>query len=171
MKRLREVGVVPVLLPGTAFTLGSDYAPARKMIDLDLPVALATDFNPGTCLIYSMWLIIGLAVLKMGLSVEEALTASTLNAAAALDLASDVGSIEEGKQADIILLDLDNYRQIPYFFGYNPVSTVIINGNVVFDRKARNQGLHGPTPVKRQEIRAGMATGARLGMIGAYSRP
>ncbi len=166
MKRLREVGVIPVLLPGTAFTLGSDYAPARKMIDLDLPVALATDFNPGTCLIYSMWLIIGLAVMKMGLTIEEALTASTLNAAAALDLSTDIGSIEEGKRADLILLDLENYRQIPYFFGYNPVRTVICDGNVVFDKMANSKDVHGPAPSKKQEITRGIGIGSSSRVLG-----
>ncbi len=133
MLRLREAGVIPVLLPGTAFTLGSPYAPARRMVDLDLPVALATDFNPGTCLIYSMWIIIGLAVMKMGLTIEEALTAATLNAAAALELSNEVGSIEVGKRADLILLDLENYRQIPYFFGHNPTRMVLHDGEVVYN--------------------------------------
>jgi imidazolonepropionase len=133
MRELKRTGVIPVLLPGTAFTLGSPYAPARRMIELGLPVALASDFNPGTCLIYSMWTVIGLAVMKMGLSVEEALTAATLNAACALELGEEVGSLEEGKQADLVVLDLDNYHQIPYFFGHNPVRVVIHNGEVVYE--------------------------------------
>ena len=135
MRRLREAGVIPVLLPGTAFTLGSPYAPARRMVDLDLPVALATDFNPGTCLIYSMWIIIALAVMKMHLTVEEALTAATLNAAAALELAGEIGSIEVGKRADMIILNLKTYRQIPYFFGYNPVRMVLRDGQIAYDRR------------------------------------
>lgn len=126
--------VIPVLLPGTAFTLGLEYAPARRMIDLGLPVALASDFNPGTCLILSMLTIIGLAVMKMAMTVEEAITASTLNAACALDLAEEVGSVEEGKVADLLVLDLDTYRQIPYFFGHNPIATVIQGGTVVYER-------------------------------------
>jgi len=134
MRRMKQAGVIPVLLPGTAFTLGSPYAPARRMVDLDLPVALATDFNPGTCLIHSMWIIISLAVMKMNLTIEEALTAATLNAAAALELSSEIGSIEEGKHADLILLDLQNYRQIPYFFGYNPVRMVLRDGRIVYER-------------------------------------
>lgn len=134
MRRLREAGVIPVLLPGTAFTLGAEYAPARRMIDLDLPVALATDFNPGTCLIYSMWIIISLAVMRMQMTIEEALTAATLNSAAALELADKIGSIEVGKRADMILLDLDSYRQIPYFFGHNPVRMVLRDGKVIHER-------------------------------------
>ena len=142
MRRLQEAGVIPVLLPGTAFTLGSPYAPARRMVDLDLPVALATDFNPGTCLIYSMWIIIALAVMRMSLTIEEALTAATLNAAAALELSSEIGSIEEGKHADLLLLDLDNYRQIPYFFGYNPVRMVLRDGQVVYNSPGHGKPEH-----------------------------
>ena len=133
MKLLGQAGVIPVLLPGTAFTLGSTYAPARRMIELDLPIALATDFNPGTCLIHSMLTIIGLAVMKMGLSVEEAITAATINAACALELSEEIGSLEKGKVADLILLDLDTYRQIPYYFGHNPVRMVIKGGEVVYE--------------------------------------
>ena len=130
MVRMRDAGVIPVLLPGTAFTLGTDYAPARRMIELGLPVALGTDFNPGTCLIPSMPMVIGLAVMRMKMTVEEAITAATLNAAAALELADEVGSLEEGKSADIVLVELDNYRQLPYFFGHNPVKLVLHAGRV-----------------------------------------
>ena len=153
MLRMKEAGVIPVLLPGTAFTLGSPYAPARKMIDLDLPVALATDFNPGTCLIYSLWTIIGLAVMRMGMTLEEALTAVTLNAAAALEMSDEVGSLEVGKRGDLILLDLDNYRQIPYFFGYNPVRTVLIDGEVVYDRPSSDKGICGREAPRREDLR------------------
>lgn len=131
--RLKQAGVIPVLLPGTAFTLNAPYAPARRMVEAGLPVALASDFNPGTCLIYSLWTIIGLAVMKMGLTVEEAITAVTLNAACALEVAEEVGSLEVGKRADLIILDLDSYRQIPYFFGHNPVRTVLCAGKVVHE--------------------------------------
>jgi imidazolonepropionase len=168
MQRLREAGVIPVLLPGTAFTLGSDYAPARKMINLDLPIALATDFNPGTCLIYSMWVIIALAVMKMGLTIEEALTASTLNAAAALDLSSDVGSIEEGKRADLILLDLENYRQIPYFFGYNPVRMVICNGEIAFDTAWNGTDVHGLAANGKHQGSRRMLVGGSSAGLGAH---
>jgi len=132
MHKLKESGVIPVLLPGTAFALNQDYAPARDMIDVGLPIALASDFNPGTCLIYSMLTIIGLAVIKMGLSVEEAITAATLNAGCALGLAEEIGSLEEGKSADLMFLGLDSYRQIPYFFGHNPVTTVIKKGRIIY---------------------------------------
>jgi imidazolonepropionase len=133
---LKAAGVIPVLLPGTAFTLGLAYAPARRMIDLGLPVALATDFNPGTCLIHSMLTIIALAVMKMQMTVEEAITAATLNAACALDLAEEVGSLEEGKAADLLVLQLPNYRQIPYFLGHNLVALVIQGGRIIYERRA-----------------------------------
>jgi len=131
---MKRAGVIAVLLPGTAFSLNKQYAPARKMIDAGLSIAVASDFNPGTCLINSQLIIIGLSVLKMGLTIEEALTAATLNAAASLEMADKIGSLEEGKSADLVILDLDNYRQIPYFFGHNPVMKVLINGELVWDR-------------------------------------
>jgi len=133
LAQMRRAGVIPVLLPGTAFTLGAPYATARRMIALGLAVALATDFNPGTCLVHSMGTIIGLAVMKMGMSVEEAITAATLNAACALDLAEEIGSLEVGKRADVVILGLETYRQIPYFFGHNPVSVVIQRGKAVYE--------------------------------------
>jgi imidazolonepropionase len=80
-----------------------------------------------------MLTIIGLAVMKMGLSVEEAITAATMNAACALELSEEIGSLEKGKAADLILLDLDTYRQIPYYFGHSPVRMVIKGGQVVYE--------------------------------------
>lgn len=133
IRRLRQAGVVPVLLPGTAFTLNAEYAPARKLLEAGLPVALATDFNPGTCLINSMPFIIALAVLKMGMAVEEALIAATRNAAWALDL-HDRGLIAPGLLADLVILDIDNYRQIPYFIGHDLVKYVLKRGEVVYAR-------------------------------------
>ncbi|MCX8103050.1 MAG: imidazolonepropionase [Candidatus Bipolaricaulota bacterium] len=115
---MQRAGVIAVLLPGTAFSLNAPYAPARRMIDSGLAVALGTDFNPGTCLLCSMFFMIALAVLKMRMTVEEALTAATLNAAAALHRAHITGSIEPGKRADLVVLDVENYRQIPYFIGH-----------------------------------------------------
>ncbi len=132
IRRLQQAGVVPVLLPGTAFTLGQDYAPARELLDAGLPVALATDFNPGTCLINSMLLVIALAVLKTGMTVEEALVAATRNAARALDL-HDRGMIAPGMAADLLILEAENYRQIPYFIGHALVRYVIKRGEVVHE--------------------------------------
>ncbi|MFQ6090262.1 MAG: imidazolonepropionase [Candidatus Bipolaricaulia bacterium] len=130
--KMREAGVVPVLLPGTAFTLGADYAPARRMLDAGLPVALATDFNPGTCLINSMLLVIALAVLKLGMTAEEALVAATRNAARALDL-RDRGIAAPGMLADLVILRLENYKQIPYFIGHDIIRYVIKRGEVVHE--------------------------------------
>jgi len=132
IRKMRQAGTVPVLLPGTAFTLNADYAPARRMLDAGLPVALATDFNPGTSLINSMLFIIGLAVLKMGMTAEEALIAATRNGAWALDR-HDRGLIAPGMQADLIVLDLENYKQIPYFIGHELVQYVIKQGEVVHE--------------------------------------
>lgn len=136
MEALKRAGVIAVLLPGTAFSLNAEYAPARTMIDRGLAVALGTDFNPGTCLIYSMFFMIALAVLKMKMTVEEALTAATLNAAAALRRAHITGSIEPGKRADLLVLDLEHYKQIPYFIGHEGrfVRAVICAGQVTYTR-------------------------------------
>jgi imidazolonepropionase len=134
MQKMKQAGVIPVLLPGTAFSLRADYAPARAMIELGLPVALGSDFNPGTCLLHSMLFIIGLAVLQMRMSAAEALTAATLNAAAALGQADRLGSLEPGKQADLVILDLENYQQIPYFMGHDFVRTVVQAGRLVYER-------------------------------------
>jgi imidazolonepropionase len=133
---MKSSGVIAVLLPGTAFSLNAEYAPARRMIDAGLAVALGTDFNPGTCLIYSMFFMIALAVLKMRMTIEEALTAATLNAAAALRRAHLTGSLEPGKRADLVLLDLENYKQIPYFIGHEGrfVRAVIARGCLVYER-------------------------------------
>jgi imidazolonepropionase len=112
---LKESGVIPVLLPATTFFLGSDYyAPGRKMWDAGLPVALATDFNPGSSMTQSMPLVISLACLKMHLSPLEALQAATIHAARSLKLDQRVGSLEPGKQADFIIWDFKHYQGIPY---------------------------------------------------------
>ncbi len=130
---LREAGVVPVLLPATAFTLRTEYAPARKLLDAGLPVALATDFNPGTSLILSMPFVMALAVLWMGMTIEEALIAATRNAAWALDR-HDRGMLAPGMLADLVVLKLENYKQLAYFIGHEPdtVRYVVKRGEVVF---------------------------------------
>lgn len=133
IKALKESGTIPVLLPGTAFTLNSEYAPAREMIQAGLPVALGTDFNPGTCLINSMFTAISLAVMKMRMKIEEALTVATLNAACAVDRGDSRGSIEVGKLADLVILTLNNYKQIPYFFGHHYVKQVIKKSHKVVE--------------------------------------
>ncbi len=128
---MAKAGVVATLLPLTAFTLKEPYAPARKFIDNGAAVALATDLNPGSCFSGSIPLTIALACIYMGMSIEETITALTLNGAAALDIAQSTGSLEPGKEADIIILNYENYRMLPYYVGMNCVSTVIIRGTVV----------------------------------------
>ncbi|MEN6373131.1 MAG: imidazolonepropionase [Armatimonadota bacterium] len=131
MDAMKRAGVVPVILPGASFFLNSDFAPARAMIERGLPVALGTDLNPGTCTIESMPIIIGLACLKLKLTPEEAIIASTLNAAKAIRRDSIIGSLEVGKQADMLIMKISDYREIPYRFGVNPVDMVIKKGKLV----------------------------------------
>ncbi len=129
---MAAAGVTAVLLPGTSFFLMKDaYAPARRLIEAGIPVALATDCNPGSSHTESMPMILVLAVLKLGLTIAEALTAATLNAACCLGLGETIGSVEVGKQADLILLDAPNHLHLAYHYGINPVKAVIKAGEVV----------------------------------------
>ena len=129
---MRDSGVIATLLPGTLFSLGmKSYARARAMIDAGCPVALATDYNPGSCNCDSMQFVITLACLQMKMTVAEAITASTINAAYALERGDKVGSIEAGKQADILIMDMPSYKFLPYHFGSNNVETIIKNGVVI----------------------------------------
>lgn len=128
---LAQSGVVATLLPGVSFFLNHPHAPARKLLDAGVPVALATDFNPGSCMSNSMPIMMTIACAQMRMSPEEAITASTLNAAAALNLSNELGSIEAGKNADLIVLDLPNYKFLPYHFGENHVWKVVKNGVVL----------------------------------------
>lgn len=132
-RALGNAGVIPVLLPGTPFSLmKKEYPPARQMIDkFDLPVALATDLNPN-CFCHSMLQIITLACFNMQMTPAEALIAATSNSAAAIGLREEIGSIEVGKQADLVILNSLNYKYIPYMFGSaSLINTVIKNGKVV----------------------------------------
>lgn len=131
IRRLHVSGTIPVLLPGHALMNEQPYPHARRMIDGGLPVALGSDYGLSGQGVESMWTVIFLAVAKMGMSPDEAITAATLNAASALGLSAEIGSIEPGKRADVILLDLDSHREIPMCVGRNPVSTVIVAGKVV----------------------------------------
>ena len=125
--------VIGTLLPGTTFFLGKNtYAPARKLIDCGIDVALATDFNPGSSNIQSMPFIISLACLFMDLTVEEAFKAATYNGAKSLGLENQVGSVELGMKADLIIWDLDSLIDIPYYISNHPIQKVIKNGKIVF---------------------------------------
>jgi len=133
---LRQAGVIAVLLPGAVFNLGlTRYAPVRAMIETDLPVALATDFNPGSSPTPSMQMILSIACTQMRMTPAEAITAATINAAYSLDRGSAIGSLEVGKQADVVVFDCRDYRQIPYLFGINHARVVIKAGRVVVDRR------------------------------------
>jgi imidazolonepropionase len=125
IKALAESATVATLLPCTAFSLKENYAPGRAMIDAGCAVALATDFNPGSCFSCSIPLTIALACIYMKLSPEEAVTALTINAAAAIGKADSIGSIDAGKKGDIIILEYPSYKFLPYHAGVNCVERVI----------------------------------------------
>lgn len=135
IKALKAGGTIATLLPGTLFSLASkSYAPARDMITAKLPVALATDYNPGSCNCDSMQFVITLACLNMRMTPAEAIVASTINAAYAVEMGDKVGSIEAGKQADILIMDMPTYQFLPYHFGSNNVKTVIKNGKIIWEK-------------------------------------
>ncbi len=141
LQAMADAGTMAVLLPGTALFLGLPYARARRMVDLGVPVALGTDFNPGTSPTWSMPMIIALACLGMRLTPAEAITAATINAAHAVAMAEEVGSLEPGKAADAVILDLTDYRHLPMHFGVNPVHTVVKRGQLVYQA---GRGLRRP---------------------------
>lgn len=128
IRAMAETGVVATLLPLTAFALKEPYARGREMIDAGCAVALATDLNPGSCFSGSIPLTIALACIYMKLSVEETITALTLNGAAALQRADRIGSIEVGKQGDFVVLNSANYHILPYYIGMNSVIMTIKGG-------------------------------------------
>jgi imidazolonepropionase len=130
--RLRTAGVQPVLLPGSVFALGrTNYPPARSMVELGLAIVLATDFNPGSSPIASMPFVMSLACLQMGLSPAEALTAATINAAWSLGLGKRVGSLESGKQADFLIHEFSDYRELAYFIAAPLRPRVFVAGREV----------------------------------------
>lgn len=129
LRAMAEAGVVGILLPATAYSLRRRYAPARRMVELGLPVAVATDCNPGTAYTESMPFVYGLAVLGMGLSMQEALVAATLNGAYAIGQGGRVGSLEVGKSADFLLLDGKSPAILAYHIGVSPVVEVYKQAN------------------------------------------
>lgn len=133
MKRLRGTGTIATLLPGSVLHLGTGkYPPARRLIQAGIPVALATNFNPGSSPTLNMQMILSLACSQMRLSPAEAVTAATINGAYAVGRGDHLGSLEVGKQADLVVMDAADYRQIPYFFGMNHCLTVVKKGQVVY---------------------------------------
>ena len=135
IRQMAKAHVVATLLPGTAFSLKEPYARGRFIIDNDCAVALASDFNPGSCFSESLPLIFALATLYMDITTEEALSALTINAAAALDRADRIGSIDPGKQGDLVVMEHPSYMFLPYHIGVNTVEKVIKNGNLVYDKE------------------------------------
>ena len=138
LEAMSAAGVIATLLPATAFSLKEPYARGRFMIDAGCAVALATDFNPGSCFSESIPLVAALAAIYMNLSAEEIVTALTINGAAALGRAQVIGSLDPGKQGDVILLEYPSHRFIAYHLGVSSVEKVIKNGVLVYDKL--NQG-------------------------------
>lgn len=131
IKKMAEKKVIGVMLPGTPFCLMmQEYAPARQMIDAGVPVALATDLNPN-CYVENMQFMIQLGCFNMKMTPAEAITAATFNAACAIKKQHQIGSLEKGKQADILILNIKNHQMIPYHFGINHVETVIKKGKII----------------------------------------
>jgi len=137
LKNMAYKGIIGVMLPGTPFSLMmKNYAPARKMIDMGIPIAIATDLNPN-CWTENMQFIIQLACLNMKMTPAEAICAATFNAACAIGFNDKVGSLEKGKQADLIILDCPNHKYIPYHFGINLVDIVIKKGKIIIDSSTK----------------------------------
>ena len=134
IEAMAKAGTVAVLLPATSCYLNKPYARARDMIAAGVPVAIATDFNPGSCPSLNLQFAMNLACWNYGLSPEEVLTAVTLNAAAAVCRAEKIGTLEVGKQADVVIWDAENLEYLFYRFGENLAKTVVKQGNIVYQK-------------------------------------
>ena len=132
MKAMAKEGVIATLMPGTVLSLGhTKFADARGFIEHGVPVALATDYNPGTCMCPNMLLIMALGCLHMKMTAEEVIVAATINGAAAVGRSAQTGSLREGKDADLLVLDIDTYKELPYRFGENFARYVVAGGGVI----------------------------------------
>ena len=132
IKCLLQGNTMPILLPSTAFFLGLHYPPARNIIDSGLPLALASDYNPGSSPSGNMNFVLSLACIKLKMTPEEAINAATINAACALELENSHGSISKGKAANLFITkEINSYQYIPYNFGHNNISSIILNGRVL----------------------------------------
>ena len=132
IRRMAASNTVGVLLPGTIFFLAKpNYAPARRMIEAGCAVAIATDFNPGSCYTQSMTLIQTIACAQMKMTAEEVITAATINPAYSLQLDGECGTLHAGKRADLCVLDIPSWRAVGYAFGGNPVAMTVVNGTPV----------------------------------------
>ena len=132
IQAMKAGGTVACLLPATSFYLGATFAPAREMIDAGVPVAFGSDFNPGSCPCSSLPLAMNIGCYRYRMTPEECLTAVTLNAAAAIHRAEKLGSLEVGKQADVLIWDAFDLDYVFYRFGDSLADTVIKNGVVVY---------------------------------------
>ena len=128
---LKGKNTVACVLPGVSYFLNIPYAPVRKLIDKNIPVAIATDFNPGSCMTENIQLVMSLAAQNMNMSVNEIINAVTVNAAASLGISDRTGSIEPGKQADLLIFDMPSYEHLIYHFGSNMMESVIKNGELI----------------------------------------
>ena len=136
IETLAKAGVQPVLLPASVYTLGSyGFAPARAMIEAGLGLVLATDFNPGSSPTPSMPFVLSLASTHMRMTPAEGITAATINAAYSLGRGNQIGSLEPGKQADFVIHDCTDYREIAYFTGVEPAFQTYLRGRLVYSRK------------------------------------
>lgn len=128
---MAEAGTTAMCLPATSFYLGADFAPARKMIELGIPVAMASDFNPGSCPSLNLQFVMNLGCLKYKMLPEEILTAVTINPACAINRGDKVGTLEPGKKGDLVIWDAPNMEMLCYRFGSNLALQVIKEGNLV----------------------------------------
>ncbi len=136
IKSIATKGVQPVLLPGSVYALGrTKYADGRAMIDAGLAVVLATDFNPGSSPTLAMPMVLSLACTHMRMSPAEAITAATFNAACCLGWNDEIGSIEEGKRADLVVHDCADHRELGYYFGQETARVVVAGGKVLYHRQ------------------------------------
>lgn len=133
INQLRGTEIIATLLPGCSYFLNMVYPPARKLIESGIPVALATDFNPGSCNTENMQMIMSLASLKMKMTAEEILNAVTINSAFALNIQNKTGSLTVGKQSDILVFDFPGYKDLIYHFGVNQLEKVFIKGKSVLN--------------------------------------
>ena len=137
IEAMKESGTMAVLLPASNYFLAlGKYPPARQLIDSGVPVAVATDFNPGTCPCMNMQFVLSCACVNCGMTPEEALCAATVNGAKALCL-NDRGIISEGKRADFSFFEADDYREICYYFGASRCAITVCGGDIVFSRKRK----------------------------------
>lgn len=129
---LKDSNTMPVALPSCSYFLSIPYTPGRQLIDAGLPLALATDYNPGSTPSGNMNFVVSTACIKMRLTPEEAINAATLNGAYAMGISNQYGSITKGKKANVIITKpISSYNYLPYAFGDNHIETVIINGEII----------------------------------------